>query len=121
MMNPKCIEMDCKNDARRVVDNKHEAQLSPGWFGLRCEGCEEDGKVKELAPDEMTMTIVCKECQDVHLISVTNAQLEARGAGGMVHEVFPNLSAGQRELLVSGTCGDCFDVLYAEFEDDYYN
>ena len=31
-----------------------------------------------------------------------------------VQDAFPNMSAGDREWLISGICGTCFDKLFAE-------
>tara|TARA_Y100000310_G_C20387451_1_gene671140 strand:+ start:362 stop:508 length:147 start_codon:yes stop_codon:yes gene_type:complete len=34
--------------------------------------------------------------------------------GSYIQNAMPYLSADERELLISGTCGPCFDVMFAE-------
>jgi hypothetical protein len=35
----------------------------------------------------------------------------------LIQNAFPYLTADERELLMSATCGGCFDKLFAEEED----
>ncbi len=49
--------------------------------------------------------------------------LDAKGitrwqAGAFVQEAFPGLSADDREILVSGTHGDCYDLAFPEEEEE---
>jgi hypothetical protein len=36
--------------------------------------------------------------------------------GKLVQDAFPYLSADEREILISGTCGPCFDAMFSEEE-----
>ncbi|MCR8576445.1 hypothetical protein [Streptomyces sp. Isolate_219] len=38
--------------------------------------------------------------------------------GKFVQDAFPYLTDDQRELLVSKTCGPCFDVMFGDDEGD---
>lgn len=37
---------------------------------------------------------------------------------GHIQHMLPELSEDDRELLVSGTCGRCFDAMFAESESE---
>lgn len=45
-------------------------------------------------------------------LPVTAEQVKKWEAGGMVHEIFPELTADQREFLLTGIVGDEWNVLY---------
>lgn len=63
----------------------------------------------------MTITLLqtCNDCEKVHSIHVTQEQLNRYEAGDEhVQDIFPELSADDRELLITGTCGACFDKLF---------
>lgn len=46
------------------------------------------------------------------------AAVAAWQAGELADRAFPNMSAGEREALVSGTHAKCFDEMFPEEEDD---
>ncbi len=46
-------------------------------------------------------------------IVFSHPKLKAWVNGNKIQEVLPELSADQRELLISGTCGPCFDRMFA--------
>ena len=37
---------------------------------------------------------------------------------GYIQELMPYLSASERELLISGTCNNCWKMLYGETEEE---
>ncbi len=39
-------------------------------------------------------------------------------AGAFVQEAFPRLSSDDREILISGTHGDCYDLAFPEEEEE---
>ena len=63
-----------------------------------------------------------KTCVQCH--GKTTFKLPADGylrwkSGELVQNALPKLSADDRELLISGMCGECFDLIFAgdaEFE-----
>lgn len=58
----------------------------------------------------------CMVCGQGYFISVSpNSILEWRMSGKNVQDFFPDLSDDDRELLLSGICGTCFDI---EFPDE---
>lgn len=54
----------------------------------------------------------CKSCKKEYKLEVTKQQLEMRKAGMHIQDAFPHLSANDRELLMSGICGNCFDKMF---------
>lgn len=54
----------------------------------------------------------CTECGEIKSVPFTAAQQAAYAAGGLIQRVAPNLSEDDRELLISGTCGKCFEKLF---------
>jgi hypothetical protein len=56
----------------------------------------------------------CPQCGRHDTFEVTEEQLRAREAGAKVQNAFPHLNVGQREQLISGLCGPCFDRLFGE-------
>ena len=57
-------------------------------------------------------TIECKHCKESHSFKAREDGLEAWKRGGFIQEVLDDLEDWQRELLISGTCNDCFDKLF---------
>ena len=39
-------------------------------------------------------------------------------AGSCIQDVFPEMTKEQREILISGTCPECWDVLFPEEDED---
>jgi|TARA_R110000744_G_scaffold234778_1_gene352491 hypothetical protein len=57
-------------------------------------------------------TIECKHCKESYTFKVREAGLEAWKDGEFCQEALHDLEHWQRELLISGTCNDCFDKLF---------
>lgn len=51
-------------------------------------------------------------------LPVTKAQLQAWQAGGMVQDVFPNLSPEQREFLISGATPDEWKQMFRDEDEE---
>ena len=63
----------------------------------------------------MDTTIILRTCTawlTEKELKVAVADLERYLAGEHVQRAFPYLTPGQREMLLSGLCGDCFDKLF---------
>ena len=43
---------------------------------------------------------------------VKTADMQAWEDGKFIQDAMPYLTAGERELLISATCGDCFDKFF---------
>jgi hypothetical protein len=62
----------------------------------------------------------CASCHTVHVLVVTAKGFAAwdMGRGAFIQDAFPELDDGQRELIKTGMCGDCFDKLFEGLEDE---
>ena len=56
----------------------------------------------------------CNECGDETVLQLKDADVKRWKNGDLIQRVFPQLSESERELMISGTCGDCFDKLFPE-------
>lgn len=61
-----------------------------------CPGCQHPGIVRNLKPDAVNRWL----------------------AGEHIQDVMPELSADDREMLISGMHADCWDALFPPDEDD---
>lgn len=72
--------------------------------------------------ETITLNPVCRTCQTTQMIVVSESGYEAWNNGECIQNVMPELTADERELLISGICGTCFDEMFLEeeavFEDD---
>lgn len=60
------------------------------------------------------LDIKCWKCYQ-HYIVIVNKEdlLDWTSGSGYIQDIFDYLTCNERELLLSQTCGTCFDVLYA--------
>jgi len=54
----------------------------------------------------------CRICGEVYTIPMTETEHELLMSGVHIQDALPNHSADDRELLLSGICGKCFDELF---------
>lgn len=66
-----------------------------------------------MEPDA-TVLVKCRECRRVTDLEVRKEDFVAWKAGELIQEAMPYLSDDERELLISGTCGSCFDAMFPE-------
>jgi len=55
---------------------------------------------------------VCYECQRPVVINVNADDWKAWQHGELIQNAMPYLSSAEREIMISGICGDCFDKLF---------
>lgn len=60
--------------------------------------------------------IICTMCEVTYPITLPVEGLAAWQSGTLIQHEFPELSADTRELLISRTCGSCFNKMFAETE-----
>ena len=58
------------------------------------------------------MTVLCKRCNQPKEVSATFAQVKAWAQGELIQNAMPNVPAEERELLISGYCGVCWDEIF---------
>lgn len=56
----------------------------------------------------------CEYCGKEFLININSEDLFKWQNGSFIQDVFDYLTPSERELIISGTCNDCFDKLYKE-------
>lgn len=62
----------------------------------------------------MEHEFVCEECGLRKKIAGTPEQWESYiNKTKNIQDIFPELSAADRELMLSGLCGDCFDKMFS--------
>lgn len=63
--------------------------------------------------------IECPRCGQISVIPITESELlQWEESEEFIQDYFPNLSSSQRELLLSGICQDCWNLIFPE-EDEY--
>jgi len=60
----------------------------------------------------------CPECGGLWVLNVTEAQREKLRAGALIQDALPEMPPAERELLLSGICGKCWDKLFGGEEDE---
>jgi hypothetical protein len=62
--------------------------------------------------------IFCVHCGQLYTILLSKAGIKARQNGAFVQDAFPELTAGERELLISGTCDACWERFFPSELDE---
>ena len=71
---------------------------------------------------DKSVNIDCQLCGlEFNVLVATDDWKEWKSGERYIQDAFRYLSSGERELLISGTCDNCWKVLYAmeESENDY--
>lgn len=62
--------------------------------------------------------IKCEHCGNAYKLMIYPSDIEKFKSGQYnIQEVFPYLTPGERELIMSGICGSCFDQLFKNIEE----
>ena len=61
----------------------------------------------------------CRQCGTTVQITVIGPDYEKWQNGELIQNARPYLSADEREMLISGTCGPCLDQMFGESDDDW--
>lgn len=62
--------------------------------------------------DGKSIMVTCRDCKKDYTLPATDEQIIRYNNGAYVQTAFRHLNADQRELIVSGTCGECFDKMF---------
>lgn len=65
-------------------------------------------------------TIVSAECIDCHetkSFTVSTSGYDRWAKGQVIQRALPEVPEDDREILISGQCGKCFDAMFAEDEE----
>lgn len=60
------------------------------------------------------MTVICTQCKRSVEVPATEEQITRWRGGELIQRAIPNITADQREILMSGICGECFDAVFGE-------
>lgn len=67
------------------------------------------------------LAVDCRMCNEFSHIPMTEEQEaelnKPRAERMFMQDIFPELSVGDRELLISGTCSKCWDKLFPEDDE----
>lgn len=68
---------------------------------------------------KLLITKVCITCGQVVDILVNKEDYDLYKQGIVkVQDAFPYLKPAEREMLISGICGDCFDAMFTNEEEE---
>jgi hypothetical protein len=77
-------------------------------------------KIQIHANDYLSLHVECVECHRTILILCTADEWDAYKHGLLIQDAFPNMSADEREMIISGICPKCWDVMFKEDDDIGY-
>jgi len=60
----------------------------------------------------VSVAVPCRSCQDVKRLEVNFNGFKSWQKGELIQNALPELNADQRELLISGTCPTCWDLMF---------
>ena len=63
----------------------------------------------------------CQKCGDSQTMLVKKTDLRAWKNGEYIQNAMPYLTGDERELLISGTCGPCFDNMFPDEDEENYD
>jgi len=62
---------------------------------------------------DTVLAVQCRLCAAEHVIFIKlHDYIEWKNGAGFIQDLMPYLSDSDRELLISGTCGSCFDSMF---------
>lgn len=63
------------------------------------------------------VSVTCWQCRRKYVLLVSESGYDRWRAGAFIQDALPELSAEERELLISKTCDPCFNEMFPEDED----
>jgi len=68
------------------------------------------------------LAVDCRMCKEITHIPCTDEQLKElempRSERRYIQDIFPDLSIGDRELLISSTCNTCWQKLFGSEDEE---
>ena len=64
-----------------------------------------------------TFVIVCPNCHTLHNLLVNAEGFKKWQSGELIQKALPELSGDEREMLITGICGSCWNELFSEPDD----
>lgn len=70
----------------------------------------------------ITRKYTCRFCNKEITVQADKEKFNRLDTGEHVQNIFPELNPNYRELMISGICGECFDeIFHNEDDDEGYN
>lgn len=66
--------------------------------------------------DQVTIQVSCIDCKQPKAFQVSKQGYDRWVQGELIQYALPEVPFAEREILISQTCSDCFDKLFAEDE-----
>ena len=66
------------------------------------------------------ITKPCVSCGEMVIVHCTQAQLREWINGKLIQHAMPDVPKEEREMLLSGICGACWRISFAEQEEEAY-
>ena len=66
----------------------------------------------------MKIERICPHCHKLQTIEVNEIQYSDWMAGKNIQKAFPDLTADQREILMSGICPECWDEIFQDEDEE---
>lgn len=64
---------------------------------------------------DLILDVKCRLCYKDYVVFLMKDDYFSWLSGdGFIQDILPYLSSGERELLISSTCSDCFDKLFPD-------
>jgi len=63
--------------------------------------------------EKMILNTACIQCNTGKKLEVNKIDFEKWKQGELIQFAFPYLTPGEREILISGMCNECFDDCFA--------
>ena len=64
--------------------------------------------------ETVELSIKCRRCEKHHKLRIPRENYNRWIDGEVIQSALPMLTANQRELLISKTCGVCFDKMFGK-------
>lgn len=65
---------------------------------------------------KQNLEVTCDYCDEIFAITVNVEDLEKWANGILVQDAFSYLTLDEMELMISSTCGTCFDKMFVNFD-----
>lgn len=62
--------------------------------------------------------VTCTACKRTFIVHVTPEQIRRWRNGELIQRAMPHLTAAERELFISGICGDCWEEMFGGRVDE---
>jgi hypothetical protein len=63
------------------------------------------------------ITTTCRFCEETHKLHVNAIDFESWKQGELIQNAMPYMDISDRELLISETCGECWEDMFGEDDD----